>query len=125
MVRRHVVGRLIDLRHGFEHAAAAARWQVEGLTDDEYTWEPVQPCWSVRRREATDWPHVWGRGAFVVEDVGPFGRVTQPLVTTIAWRIVHMAAWLDVYRSWIAGAPDRLPLDEYEIPGDANGAVTW
>jgi hypothetical protein len=116
------------LRRQFEHAAAAARWQVDGFTDDEFLWEPVQPCWSVRRRGETDWPHVWGRGDLVVEDVGPGGPDaidTPPLVTTIAWKVVHLAAWLDVYRTWITDDPTRLPLDEYEIPGDARTAVAW
>ena len=115
------------LRRAFDHASRAARWQVEGLTDDEYFWEPATPCWSVRRRTETDWPHVWGRGAFVVEDVGPGPDAIgePPRVTTIAWRVAHLAAWLDVYRTWIGGSPDRLPLDEFDIPADAAGAVAW
>jgi hypothetical protein len=116
---------LAGLRHDFDHAAAAARWQVDGLTDEEYRWEPVTPCWSVRPRAATDWPHVWGRGPFVVEDVGPGGAAETPRVTTIAWRLAHMAAWLDVYRIWIEGHPEILPLNEFEVPGDAAGAVAW
>jgi hypothetical protein len=119
------VSTLVELRHAFDHAATAARWQVDGLTDAEYFWEPVTPCWSVRRRSETDWPHVWGRGTYVVEDVGPGGADVMPRVTTISWRLVHLAGWLDVYRTWIAGTPDRLPLDELEIPGDADGAVAW
>ena len=115
---------LVTLQREFDHAASAARWQVDGLTDDEYFWEPVQSCWSVRRRGATDWPHVWGRGDFVVEDLAPAGASTAR-VTTIAWRIVHLAGWLDVYRTWIGGALDQLPLNDFVIPGDAGGAVAW
>jgi hypothetical protein len=115
---------LVTLRYEFDHAATAARWQVDGLTDDEYLWEPVQPCWSVRRRDETDWPHVWGRGEFVVEDM-PFAGAVQSRVTTIGWRLVHLAAWLDVYRVWVGGAPDQYPLPDFEVPSDAAGAVAW
>ena len=73
------VSTLVTLRYEFDHAATAARWQVDGLTDDEFFWEPVQPCWSVRRRDATDWPHVWGRGEFVVEDM-PFDGCSRSRV---------------------------------------------
>ena len=39
------------------------------LTEDEYLWEPVSPCWSVRTRG----PAVrgWGAGDFVCEDAWP------------------------------------------------------
>jgi hypothetical protein len=36
-----------------------------------------------------------------------------------------MAGWLEVYRIWIEGRPQTLPLDELEIPGNAAGAVAW
>src|SRR5262245_34976865 len=72
------------------------RWLLEELGDDEYFWEPVPSCWSVRRRA----PGIrgWGKGEFVCEDAWP---PPSPLpVTTIAWRVIHLAAWTGVYRNW-------------------------
>lgn len=57
------------------------RPRVSGLSDDEYFWEPAPNCWNVR--------------------VDPLGRVTcdwqfpapePPPVTTIAWRLSHLAS---------------------------------
>jgi hypothetical protein len=32
------------------HAIKAARFATRDLTDDDYFWEPVTPCWGIRRR---------------------------------------------------------------------------
>ncbi len=55
------------------------RPRLEGLSDEEYLWEPAQPSWSVRR--SAD-----GQVAFDLEDPVP----DPPPVTTIAWRLVHI-----------------------------------
>lgn len=56
------------------------RPRLDGLTDEEYLWEPVSGCWSVRPQidgtTTIDW-------AFPTPDPAPF--------TTIAWRICHLA----------------------------------
>jgi len=54
--------------------------RVEGLTDEEYLWEPVADCWSLRRD--TD-------GVVRFEDVVPEPKPAP--VTTIAWRLIHIA----------------------------------
>lgn len=50
------------------------RPRLEGLTDDEYLWEPAQPAWSIRD----------GMIDFAYPPPEP------PPVTTIAWRLGHM-----------------------------------
>ncbi len=55
--------------------------RLEGLTTDEYLWEPVAETWSVRAREG-DISLVDGAGE---RDVDP------PPITTIAWRLWHIA----------------------------------
>jgi hypothetical protein len=56
--------------------------RLQGLTDEEFFWEPVPGAWSVRRN-ADGVLDLDGRG---VPEPDP------PPVTTIAWRIVHIAA---------------------------------
>ena len=97
-----------------------SRRVLEHLTDDEYTWEPTSPCWSVRRSD----PSVrgWGSGEFVCEDAWPS---PDPLpTTTIAWRVAHLAAWTDIYRQYAFGEsqPD---LNDAVVPGDCDAGIAW
>jgi hypothetical protein len=65
------------------------RPRFDGLTDDEYLWEPVPGCWSFRRRGEARTPTWGGAGDVVAEFQWP--EPTPTPVTTIAWRIGHMA----------------------------------
>ncbi|SDL15888.1 DinB superfamily protein [Glycomyces sambucus] len=56
------------------------RPRLEGLTDDEYLWEPVEGCWSLRPGDD---------GALRLEQVYPDPE--PPPVTTIAWRMTHVS----------------------------------
>ncbi len=64
------------------------RPRLEGISDDEYFWEPVPGCWSVRRRGESTAPMAVGAGAFVIDFGTPAPR-PAPL-TTIAWRLAHV-----------------------------------
>src|SRR5580658_679131 len=66
------------------------RPRLDGLTDDEYFWEPVPGCWSIRPRGATSVKadDMLGTGPFVLEYGYPEPEV--PPVTTIAWRLAHV-----------------------------------
>jgi hypothetical protein len=108
------------LRGWVWRAFESSRWLVEGLTDDEYFWEPVTPCWSVRSRDEAS--PGWGIGPWVCED--PWPHPDPPPVTTIAWRLVHLCAWTDVYRDWTFGAA-QLGLPMLEVPGSADDACRW
>lgn len=44
------------------HWDIAARPRLEGLTDAEYFWEPVDGCWSVRTRGESTTPIQAGAG---------------------------------------------------------------
>jgi DinB superfamily len=61
------------------HWRHALRPRFDGLTDEEYLWEPVAGCWSVRRRD----DGTFGRD-------GGYPAPEPPPVTTIAWRIGHL-----------------------------------
>lgn len=56
------------------------RPRLDGLTDAEYFWEPVDNCWSIRPRED---------GSFFC-DWAPT-EPSPPPVTTIAWRLAHIS----------------------------------
>ena len=62
------------------------RERLEGLTDDEYLWQPVDDCWTVRPR--TEKPDGPGTGDFTIDFAFP--EPTPPPVTTIAWRLGHI-----------------------------------
>lgn len=97
-----------------------ARRVLEGLTEDEYLWEPASPCWSVRTRASAG--RGWGAGEFVCEDAWP---PPDPLpATTIAWRVVHLAAWTDIYRGF-AFEGTRPDLNQADVPGDGAAGVAW
>ena len=53
---------------------------LAGLTDEEYFWEPVPGCWSLRRAA--------GGGNLVIDWERPEPKPTP--VTTIAWRLAHL-----------------------------------
>ncbi len=62
------------------------RW--EGLTDEEYFWEPVPGCWSVRRVGDSDAPIQAGSGEWRCDFAIP--EPDPAPVTTIAWRLAHV-----------------------------------
>ena len=57
------------------HWQGQLRPRLDGLTDDEYLWQPVPDCWTVHPDGSIDW--AW-----------PAPEPTP--VTTIAWRLAHV-----------------------------------
>ena len=57
--------------------------RLDGLTDDEYLWEPAPGCWSIRQRRDGSW---FAEGHYLAPEPVPF--------TTIAWRLWHL---IDMY----------------------------
>ena len=57
------------------HWTRALRPRLDGLTDDEYFWQPVPDCWTVHPDGAIDF-------AYPEPQPAPF--------TTIAWRLAHV-----------------------------------
>jgi hypothetical protein len=64
------------------------RPRFAGLTDEEYFWEPVAGCWSVRPRGQARTPMAAGGGDLVIDFEYP--EPAQAPVTTIAWRLAHL-----------------------------------
>ena len=70
------------------HWEAHLRPRLNGLTDDEYIWEPVRGCWNLRARSQSTAPVQAGAGELVIEFELP--EPDPPPVTTIAWRLAHL-----------------------------------
>lgn len=71
------------------HWREQLRPRLEGLSDEEYLWEPVPGCWSLRPRDQATTALAAGAGQIVIDWDHP-EPVPAP-VTTIAWRIAHIA----------------------------------
>jgi hypothetical protein len=96
------------------------RPRLNGLTDDEYFWQPVPGCWTISRRGESSVPMSIGGGEFTMDYARP-PHDREP-VTTIAWRLAHL---IDVFRpptaSRFDGPPADLPAVGYS--GTAEGAL--
>jgi hypothetical protein len=70
------------------HWTSQLRPRLDGLTDEEFLWEPVPGCWSLRPRSEATTPMAAGGGDLVLDFAFP-EPVPAP-VTTIAWRLGHV-----------------------------------
>jgi hypothetical protein len=70
------------------HWQGHMRPRLEGLTDEEYFWEPAPGMWSVRPRGTSSAPVQAGSGDFTIDFAFP--EPDPPPVTTIAWRLAHI-----------------------------------
>lgn len=86
---------------GFDYMWNRTRERTAGLGDAEYLWEPVPDTWTVRRKN--------GRWVADYERPAP---VPAP-VTTIAWRMWHIA---DCLASYVAPH-----LGDWPLPGEFRG----
>lgn len=85
---------VLVIRERLQEAYASIREHVDGLTDDEFFWEPVARCWTVRRR---------ADGRWAVDYPEPPHPEPAPF-TTIAWRLVHVAECKLMYHEYAFGA---------------------
>ncbi|RCK68359.1 DinB family protein [Desertihabitans brevis] len=70
------------------HWHGQARPRLDGLTDEEYRWEPVAGGWNIRPRTEHTPPDAPGTGEWTIDFAYP---EPQPApVTTIAWRLAHV-----------------------------------
>ena len=95
--------------------------KLAGLTDEEYLWEPASPCWTLR-------PTGDGRVDYDFEWPPP----ADPPVTTIAWRLFHIAVGCFAARATRyfpdqVGQPWKKQIWEgpFDYPADAAGALTF
>jgi DinB superfamily len=70
------------------HWTHQLRDRLDGLTDDEYFWEPAPGCWNVRPRGTGTAPVRAGSGAMTIDFAMP--EPDPPPFSTIAWRLGHV-----------------------------------
>src|SRR5260370_2094198 len=97
------------------------RPRLDGLTDDEYFWEPVPGCWSVRRRGTSNAPMAAGSGDYVAEFAFP--EPEMPPVTTIAWRLAHLIIGVFGVRNAAHFDGPAVDYHSFEYAGTAEQAL--
>lgn len=97
------------------------RPHLDGLTDDEYFWEPVPGMWSIRPRNEALTAMAAGSGDLVADFDYP-EPIPAP-VTTIAWRIGHLVVGVLGARNanHFGGPPIDYPTTVW--PSTAAGAL--
>jgi hypothetical protein len=88
------------------------RPRLDGLTDQEYLWEPVDGCWSVRPA---------GDGTYLADRAWP--APDPPPFTTIAWRICHIAVPVLGIRASNQFGDGSLTLTSVAWPGTATAGI--
>jgi hypothetical protein len=76
--------------------------RLQGLTDEEYFWEPVEGAWSLRPD---------ANGDLVLDGEAERGEPDPPPVTTIAWRMMHIAVGVFYTRASTFFGDGRVPED--------------
>ena len=103
------------------HWTTHARPRLEGLTDEEYLWEPVDGAWNIRPRSDARTKPV-GRGDAVIDFDFPEPRPAP--VTTIAWRMGHVS--IGVFGARAAnhfGEPGSVEYETTEWPLTAEAGL--
>ena len=99
------------------------RPRLDGLTDEEYFWEPVEGCWNLR--PGPD-------GVYRLDQQRP--EPSPPPLTTIAWRLVHVGAECFANRASTFFGDGSVPEDAdmadprhvpTDLPGSADEAIAF
>jgi hypothetical protein len=99
------------LMQQLQAAYGMIRGRVEGLSEDEFWWEPTAGCWTVRQQPD-------GRWAADYQEPDP---VPAPM-TTIAWRLVHVAECKIMYHEYAFG-PGVLTWPEIDSAHTVDDAI--
>ena len=83
---------------------------LEGLSDQEYLWEPAPGCWTVRVHPDARWKRDVLGGT--------------PVVPPIAWRMCTLAGTQVLRYDWTFGE-HRLQWHDIDLPGSAAGALAF
>jgi hypothetical protein len=103
------------------HWQAQLRPRLEGLTDDEYFWEPVPNCWNVRPRGTGIAAVAAGTGDFSIDY--EFPTPDPAPVTTIAWRLGHLVVGVFGMRNARHFAGPAMDYENFDYAGSADAAL--
>jgi hypothetical protein len=85
--------------------------RIDGLTDDEFWWEPAPDAWTIRQQPDGRWA-----ADYAEPDPDP-----APL-TTIGWRLVHVAECKVMYHEYAFG-PGRLEWPDIDSAHSPQAAI--
>lgn len=115
------LGVLLDQLDSSRHLS---RQRLEDLADDEYLWEPVLGCWSVRRRGENVGAQAYGPGDWQLDF--ELNLPEPPPVTTIAWRLGHLTSGIAGRWEWTFGSRRRPPEGLVDFtPHAAKALAEW
>ncbi|GLW64761.1 hypothetical protein Arub01_30050 [Actinomadura rubrobrunea] len=103
------------------HWARQLRDRLDGLTDDEYFWEPVPGCWSLRPRGTSTAPMQSGAGDLIIEFAMP--QPDPAPFTTIAWRLGHVIVGILAMRNAMHFGRAPVDYDSFEYAPTAAEAL--
>jgi hypothetical protein len=86
---------------------------LEGLSEQEYAWQPAADCWTIRMGPDGHWAR---------DGVSP-GPGPRP-VPTIAWRICTLAGLQALRTDWTFGG-HSLTWDLIDLPGSVSGGLAF
>jgi DinB superfamily len=95
------------------------RPRQDGLSDDEYFWQPIPDSWTVSRRGNSTAPLSFGGGEFTW-DYGELPEV-EPVIT-IAWRLAHLTVCLAETSAIHFGGPPA-DMATFDYAGTAKDAL--
>lgn len=87
--------------------------RLDGLTDEEFLWEPVDDCWTVRVAPDGDPTIDW-----------QWPAPEPPPITTIGWRLAHVAIGCFGLRASSHFGDGSLTLETARWPATADEALT-
>jgi hypothetical protein len=102
------------------HWQQRLRPRLDGLSDEEFFWQPVPGCWTISRRGESQAPISYGSGEFTW-DYGPKSDDSEPM-TTIAWRLGHVIECLASMNGSHFGGP-QTSVETIAYPGTAREAL--
>ncbi|MFW6074607.1 MAG: DinB family protein [Chloroflexota bacterium] len=115
--------RLAPLLSQFDFGSESLLERVAGMKDEEYFWEPVEGCWSVRRHDEGRGVRILGRGDWGLEyEPIPHDSPEPSPFTTIAWRVAHLASATALRADWTVGSKSLL-YDDFEMPSSATAGI--
>lgn len=107
--------RLVPLLAQYDFALDRLVTRLAGLTDEEYLWEPVPGCWSIRPASQAGDGRRW-----VLESARPAPE--PPPFTTLAWRLCHLAMGLAQRADYTIGG-HSLTREGFAIPVTAEAGI--